>query len=398
MPSESNPSILEMRIERIFSLISAASELMVQVEEKYRVRLFITDLRKDAEQNRYYSAPKDRSFPAYQLEARAAGVTFALLKEAQKAGLKAGQREDYLRLAGIARQIGSDCRKLFRVETKELEKPVDLIPPQQPAPIRVAVDQGNLILQSRSTNVGVLRADNISRVRTAAAASLQIAMNDIAQSANVDQRITPVLKCLSKHLRADPTKLSPEALGLNAQIVEKIVHRCRDELPVVALIQIEETLAAIQVVLSQFEEWRLFKIAETSVNASPEQSRELIAQAVEFSNDLGRTAQITSLDPEIVSRFEEMVGPLRAAAIDYDLMTAPLYATFNNVFAGLIDVVLQADIASAPLHGRSLALVAMAYGFLRKYAEPLERFPPLRFVKTSLEWIEKYSGVARNIQ
>jgi hypothetical protein len=280
----------------------------------------------------------------------------------------------------------ADLRRITHFATDAIiDLPVfdaNSIPPQTPAPIKVRISGNRLVVSNDKHNEGPVQNPGINRVRAAAAEMLASAIDTIDMSGNVDKRIASALQPLLRHLSADQDDLSVEALGINWRLVNAILANYRDQLPDIAIIQIEAALDPISVILNQYEEWRVFQTSEASAHFNSDDAQVLLAGAQEIIDEIEKAGPQIA-DPEISNRIKEMLRPISTGVVRAESMFAPLISSLSNVFAGAAEIILSlAPKLSLPTTGPSYGLVIIALSLLDKGGH-LAKLSPFKFVSAA---------------
>ena len=271
-----------------------------------------------------------------------------------------------------------------------------LVPTQTPAPVRVKVEGDRLAISNLRTNTGTITNEAVDRVRRTAAEMVSAALLSIKDAGNVDRRVAPALEPLLRHLRASGADVSPEALGLNWKLATKLLNEYREELPAIAIFQLEEALSSVNVVINQYGEWRAYQAEHIASEIGPEDTQILVTEAQELAEEMVSAGEHV-VDTEISMRLRDILAPAQSNLVSSETIIAPLVGSLSNIFAGVSEAALII-VSKAPAipQGPAYALLMLSLSILDKGGR-LASLPPFSFVKNAHTYITKHYPYLKDV-
>lgn len=257
------------------------------------------------------------------------------------------------------------------------------VPRQRPAPVRVVLNEkGQIRLDATQTHRGSLAEPSIENLRSASRDLLQRTIDQLGGSSNADPRLSPNLRGLLTYLSRDMDGMPIEALGLNFQFARMSFDATRDTVPDIIAGQIDQILTTVNVILNQYEEWRLFLDAAAATQIAQEDVRQVIKTVENFVIDLEDNADV--VEKSVVERFREITDAYSQGLINVDAVAVPLLESMANVFSILsslvVDSLPHAASVGATQPGAILLTLGFAVAAINKFTPTVSKFPPLSYL------------------
>lgn len=277
------------------------------------------------------------------------------------------------------------------------------LPAERAAPVRVKVVNNQLSLSQSATHTGSISADAAERVRKALAEILDNSFSTLGGSHNVDPRFIVACKPFYQHLNQPSHSLSIEALGLNWHIFGDLLDANKESLPDAVLIQLERVRKSTNVLLSQYEEWRVYLGEEAVVGLQAEDIQTLIVEAAAIAEEVSASPE--AADAEIGKRLMEMVRPVVEGIIRADTVATPLVGSLSNLLSQAAQVTLDeapwaVDLAHNTLKlsekGMHNPLLILALGLIARHYSNLSKMPPFRFMNDAYNLALKHFPWAKD--
>lgn len=258
---------------------------------------------------------------------------------------------------------------------------VPKIPGQQPAPIRVEIVGNQLDLTSSQTIVGPLSMGSLERLRAATQELLGRTIDQIGSSSNIDPRLAPNLTGLNTYLSNAMADMPIEALGMNFQFARRSFNSTKETVPDTLAEQIDQILATVNVILNQYEEWRLYVAAEASLSMSPSSMQAAVEISQEVEIFFEKNADL--VEPKLIARLKEITDSYSQGLVNLESVAVPLIESLGNIFSELSRFVISQSPASAGVVGTSGAVVlflGFAIKSIETFTPTLSGFPPLSYL------------------
>jgi hypothetical protein len=257
------------------------------------------------------------------------------------------------------------------------------VPPQQPAPIRVGLkNDGRLHLEISQTHKGSLPVASLEKLRAATQELLQRTVEQVGNSSNVDPRLAPNLRGMLTYLSI-PIELSPiEALGLNFQFAKRSFKATRETVPDPLVEQLEQIFSTVNVMLNQYDEWRLYLAAEAVTEIDTGDLDKIVEQSGRLADLLEQNEAF--VDPEISARFREIIDAYINGLVNVEAVAVPLIESVGNVFSIISQILIgylpDGAVGAIVTPGSLVLLLGFSMKAVETFAPTMSSFPPLSYL------------------
>ncbi|MFF8798881.1 MULTISPECIES: hypothetical protein [unclassified Methylobacterium] len=258
---------------------------------------------------------------------------------------------------------------------------VPIIPAQQPAPIRVGIVNNHLDLTISQTVTGAISPGSIEKLRAATQELLSRTLDQIGSSSNIDPRLSPNLSGLNNYLSSNMTEMPIEALGLNYQFAKRSFESTKETIPEPLAEQIDQVLVTVNVILNQYEEWRLYISAETALTLSSASMQAVVG----ISHDVEEFFEnnVALVEPKLVNRLREITDAYSQGLVNLESAAVPLIESLGNIFSELSRFVIsQSPVAldGITTSGAVILFLGFAIKSIETFTPTLSGFPPLSYL------------------
>lgn len=258
---------------------------------------------------------------------------------------------------------------------------IPTIPNQQPAPIRVEINENHLDLDISQTLIGSISESSLDKLRSATQELLDRTINQIGANTNVDPRLVPNLSGLNSYLSHNMVEMPIEALGLNFQFARRSFLATKDTVPDPLAEQIDQVLSTVNVILNQYEEWRQYISAETALTLSPTSMQSVLRISQEVEEFFENNENL--VEPKLINRLREITDAYSQGLVNLESAAVPLIESLGNIFSELSRFVISqspAAVGSAATSGAVILFLGFAIKSIETFTPTLSGFPPLSYL------------------
>lgn len=309
--------------------------------------------------------------------------------------------EDLLRKAG--RDFDRSYKLLFQLEGSLQQSLLksEILPSEKPSPVHVALIADRLVQVDKKTRAGDISDASLERLRSEAADFLGAALQDLRIASNVDGRYLSTLERFRRTLSDD--FISVERLGLHYELACRLSRGFQDELSRTTFEQIDMALETTELILNQFEEWRLL-LAEKKkkLTWSDPEAEILTTTTTEIAEALGERNDI--YDPRIRDTLLRVLETFKEAEASSDVIAPPLIGAISNIFSKLAEAVINAghliQTTNSYLPTDSWYIIGVtSLVLINRFATKLMGFDALKFVNNALAYFKKeYPEISKSIE
>ncbi|MCJ2032225.1 hypothetical protein MKK50_22940 [Methylobacterium sp. J-043] len=172
-----------------------------------------------------------------------------------------------------------------------------------------------------------------------------------------------------------------EALGLNYQFARRSFAATRDTVPDLVVEQIDQILSTVNVILNQYDEWRLYIATETALNLPPSSMQavmEIGQQVEEFFEDNDEL-----VEPKLINRLKEITDAYSQGLVNLKSAAVPLIESLGNIFSELSRFIISNSPVALDTIGSSgtiILFLGFAIKSIETFTPTLSSFPPLSFL------------------
>ncbi|MFF9179393.1 hypothetical protein, partial [Streptomyces sp. NPDC014793] len=130
-----------------------------------------------------------------------------------------------------------------------------------------------------------------------------------------------------------------EALGLNYQFAKRSFESTKETIPEPLAEQIDQVLVTVNVILNQYEEWRLYISAETALTLSSASMQAVVG----ISHDVEEFFEnnVALVEPKLVNRLREITDAYSQGLVNLESAAVPLIESLGNIFSELSRFVIS---------------------------------------------------------
>ena len=265
------------------------------------------------------------------------------------------------------------------------------VPVQEPAPIRVAIDEASGIhLIASQTHKGSVPVSSIERLRQATLELLTRTINQVESSSNADPRLSPNLRGLLQYITFPISEMPVEALGLNYRFAQRSFKATRETLPDALSEQIEQILTTVNVMLNQFDEWVLYTDAESASHLTRSDLDNAVSAAKELEEYFESNQDF--VEASLTERLKEITDAFTRGLINIDSVAVPLIASFGNIFSEISRYVIAhvpEQVVGFGTVGTGILFLGFAIKTLERFAPTMSSFSPLRYLLDIQKYVHK---------
>ncbi|WP_311276118.1 hypothetical protein [Methylobacterium sp. WCS2018Hpa-22] len=322
----------------------------------------------------------------------------------------------FLFVRGIDVRKHLDSRHEFALVTEQLEAAVfqlkrlgrgsfdevyrePAIPQEMPAPIRVKITEGRITLDNAKRLNGVIDFDAADRVRAEVVLQLDDLILDFDSNSNVDKRFLKTIRNFQRSLSALMIDCSIESIGVNMQLIKRVLSFTRTELNELDAVRIEHIIETTSILLGQFEEWNNYLAASDKLDSNLVDGDALVQQADALALELNASSNV--IDNEIVKRLRDMTGPVLNDIVQAHAVVPALLSSLNNLFASMSGIVVEYTafaLANATIStglSAGVILAGVCIKILNKFAPRFKNVKSLGFLNSVVEFVTRhYSAIA----
>lgn len=277
----------------------------------------------------------------------------------------------------------------------------EILPSEKPSPVHVAHIADRLVQVDKKTRTGDISDASLERLRNEAAEVLGTALQDLRIASNVDTRYLLTLERFRRTLTDD--FVSVERLGLHYELAFRLTRGFQDELSRTTFEQIEMALETTELILNQFEEWRIM-VAEKKKKLlwSEVEAEVLTATTAEVAEALGERSDI--YDARIRETLLRVLDTFKEAQASSDVIAPALIGAISNIFSKLAEAVINAghiiQTTSSFVPTESWYIIGVtSIVLINRFAAKLVGFDALKFVNNALRYFRKeYPEISKSIE